>query len=130
MNDPVSWARKCWPLEVDDDLVVGFPFVAFWTSRGRRHIIKSAPLTEARPTTTIALVAVEDSMPASQSIRHLAERLVGQETSPKGTPSEPGSAFRVCERLRQPLSSLTGKAGFQALLSRALTLTKPEFPQL
>ncbi len=69
-------------------------------------------------------------MLASQRIRHLAERLVGQETSPKEAPSETVSSFHVCERLRQPLSSLTGKAGFQALLSRALTLTKPEFPQL
>jgi hypothetical protein len=36
----------------------------------------------------------------------------------------------VCEKLRHPLGKLAGKAGFQALFSRALSLTKPDFPQL
>ncbi len=56
--------------------------------------------------------------------------MVGRETASNEPPSETFSSFRVCEKLRQPLSSLAGKAGFQALLSRALTLTKSEFPQL
>lgn len=36
-------------------------------------------------------------------------------------------AFRVCEKLRQPLSRLAGTAGFRSLLSRALALANDEF---
>ena len=39
-------------------------------------------------------------------------------------------AFGVCEKLADPLSSLAGNAGFQSLLSRALTITKAEIPRL
>ena len=35
-------------------------------------------------------------------------------------------AFRVCEKLRQPLSRLAGMAGFRSLLSRALALANDE----
>jgi len=37
---------------------------------------------------------------------------------------------RVCEKLRRPLSTLAGAAGFRSLLSRALTLAKQESPAL
>ena len=40
------------------------------------------------------------------------------------------AAFSVCERLRQPLITLAGVAGFRSLLSRALTLAKAEAPSL
>jgi hypothetical protein len=33
------------------------------------------------------------------------------------------AAFRVCDKLRKPLSRLAGVAGFRSLLSRALALT-------
>jgi hypothetical protein len=36
------------------------------------------------------------------------------------------AAFLVCERLRPPLSTLMGSAGFRALLLRALTLVSAE----
>jgi len=36
------------------------------------------------------------------------------------------AAFRVCERLRQPFSTLVGVAGFRSLLSRALALANDE----
>ncbi len=51
---------------------------------------------------------------------------VAGEVRPEAVPPD----FRVCAKLRHPLSSLAGKAGFDALLSRALTLAKAEFPQL
>ena len=35
-------------------------------------------------------------------------------------------AFRVCKKLRQPLSRLAGMAGFRSLLSRALALANDE----
>jgi hypothetical protein len=35
-------------------------------------------------------------------------------------------AFRVCEKLRQPLSRLAGMAGFRSLLSRALALANDQ----
>ena len=38
--------------------------------------------------------------------------------------------FRVCEKLRRPLSDYAGAAGFRSLLSRALGLAKAEEPWL
>ena len=40
------------------------------------------------------------------------------------------AAFRICGKLRQPLSSLIGVVGFRSLFSRALTLAKEEVPWL
>lgn len=39
-------------------------------------------------------------------------------------------AFRVCEKLRAPLATLLGNAGFHALLARALALASQEVPWL
>ncbi|HVB28833.1 MAG TPA: hypothetical protein VNG91_03370 [Terriglobia bacterium] len=63
--------------------------------------------------------------------RKLARRLVIYEAA-AGKNSEPteSAAFRVCEKLRQPLCSLAGVAGFRSLLSRALTLARAEAPSL
>jgi hypothetical protein len=63
--------------------------------------------------------------------RDLAERLLAHENA-AGKTSEPTefAAFGVCERLRQPLITLVGVAGFRSLLSRALTLTRAEAPSL
>jgi hypothetical protein len=48
------------------------------------------------------------------------------------TPSEAKMlvAFRVCEKLRRPLTTLAGAIGFQSLMLRALTLAKREAPSL
>lgn len=40
------------------------------------------------------------------------------------------AAFRVCEKLRRPLSTLAGVAGFRSLLVRALALAKADAPWL
>jgi hypothetical protein len=40
------------------------------------------------------------------------------------------AAFRVCDKLRQPLVTLVGIVGFRTLLTRALMLAKEEAPQL
>jgi hypothetical protein len=63
--------------------------------------------------------------------RDLALRLLAYENA-AGKTSEPTklAAFGVCERLRQPLITLAGLAGFRSLLSRALTLAKGEAPSL
>jgi hypothetical protein len=63
--------------------------------------------------------------------RDLAQRLLAHENA-VGKTSEPTefAAFGVCERLRQPLITLVGVAGFRSLLSRALTLTRAEAPSL
>jgi len=68
------------------------------------------------------------SLPES---RHLAQRLLTYEAVAREN-SEPGesAAFRVCERLRRPLITLAGVAGFRSLLSRALTLARAEAPSL
>ena len=63
--------------------------------------------------------------------RQLARRLLAYEAA-AGKNSEPteSAAFRVCEKLRQPLCSLAGVAGFRSLLSRALALARAEAPSL
>ena len=68
------------------------------------------------------------SLPES---RHLAQRLLAYEAA-AGEHSEPAesAAFRVCAKLRQPLITLAGVAGFRSLLSRALTLARAEAPRL
>ena len=68
------------------------------------------------------------SLPES---RHLAQRLLAYEEAAGKTslPTE-FAAFGVCERLRQPLITLAGLAGFRSLLSRALTLARAEAPSL
>ena len=69
--------------------------------------------------------------PATPAIQNLALWLLAQEAS-AGKPSEIKmyAAFRVCEKLRQPLSTLAGVRGYQSLISRALTLAKKEAPTL
>jgi hypothetical protein len=68
------------------------------------------------------------SLPKS---RHLAQRLLTYEAV-AGKNSEPAesAAFRVCAKLRRPLITLAGVAGFRSLLSRALTLARAEAPSL
>jgi hypothetical protein len=63
--------------------------------------------------------------------RDLAQRLLAYQNV-AGNASEPTefAAFGVCERLRQPLITLAGLAGFRSLLSRALTLARAEAPSL
>jgi hypothetical protein len=61
--------------------------------------------------------------------RDLAQRLFENATGKTSEPAE-FAAFRVCERLRQPLITLAGVAGFRSLLSRALTLARAEAPSL
>ena len=67
----------------------------------------------------------------SPAIRDLAERLLASE--PARAASHNGDAdlaVRACERLRSPLTKLTGSAGFSSLLSRALALAKRQAPAL
>lgn len=69
--------------------------------------------------------------PATPVIQNLALWLLAQEAS-AGKPSEIKmyAAFRVCEKLRQPLSTLAGVRGYRSLISRALMLAKKEAPSL
>ncbi len=62
-------------------------------------------------------------------MRDFAERLIayearGNKTSGTKTPV----AFHVCEKLRPHLETLMGKAGFRAVLSRALAVAGAEVP--
>ena len=63
--------------------------------------------------------------------RRLAQRLLAYEAV-AGENSEPAesAAFRVCAKLRQPLTIFAGLAGFRSLLSRALTLARARAPSL
>ena len=63
--------------------------------------------------------------------RDLAQRLLAYEnTAAENSEPTEFAAFRVCERLRQPVITLAGVAGFRSLLSRALTLARAEAPSL
>lgn len=63
--------------------------------------------------------------------RELAQRLVAHEASSQSVSKVDRLATcRVCEKLRRPLVTLTGTAGFSSLLSRALTLAQRESPAL
>jgi len=52
--------------------------------------------------------------------------MVYETAATKSAGAQKSAAFRVCEKLRQPLSRLAGVAGFRSLLSRALALTNDE----
>lgn len=65
------------------------------------------------------------------AMRDVAGRLVAEEFragGSSGTKSQ--AAFRVCEKLRLPLSTLVGVEGFRALLYRALMLARAGAPRL
>jgi len=63
--------------------------------------------------------------------RDLALRLLAyDDAAGKGSEPKEFAVFRVCERLRQPLITLAGVAGFRSLLSRALTLARADAPSL
>lgn len=61
----------------------------------------------------------------------LAQRLVAEERRAGASPgAKSRAAFQVCEKLRGPLSTFAGVAGFRSLLSRALALAKAKAPVL
>ena len=63
--------------------------------------------------------------------RELAEQLVALEAgSQRVSAADRLATCRVCEKLRRPLVTLTGTAGFSSLLARALTLARREDPAL
>jgi hypothetical protein len=64
-------------------------------------------------------------------MQSLAQHLIARERRATDAADSDGhAAFRVCDKLRRPLSTFTGTNGFRALLSRALTLAKPTEPWL
>jgi hypothetical protein len=68
------------------------------------------------------------SLPES---RYLAQRLLTYEAvAGKNSETTESAAFRVFVKLRRPLITLAGVAGFRSLLSRALTLARAEAPSL
>jgi hypothetical protein len=63
--------------------------------------------------------------------RELAQRLLAYEAVEAGrSMADTQAVCRVCDKLRRPLSTLAGAAGFRSLLARALTLAKQESPVL
>jgi hypothetical protein len=69
--------------------------------------------------------------PATPQMRALAARLVAHEAA-VGSPADvhTPAAYRVFEKLGQPLTTLAGAAGFRSLLSRALMIAQREAPHL
>jgi hypothetical protein len=62
--------------------------------------------------------------PIKPTSEELVERLIACERDELGVESMP--AFRICEKLRDPLSTLVGSLGYRALITRALTLAQRE----
>ncbi|MGD0443576.1 MAG: hypothetical protein ABSA39_06530 [Edaphobacter sp.] len=63
--------------------------------------------------------------------RELAQRLLAHEAvDAGGAVPDTQAVCRVCDKLRRPLTTLAGAAGFRSLLARALTLAKQESPVL
>jgi len=68
---------------------------------------------------------------ATPQMRSVAARLIAAETKGKhSSDSAPPRAFHICEKLRPHLAMLMGKAGFRAVLSRALVVASAEVPWL
>lgn len=68
---------------------------------------------------------------ATPLMRNFAERLVACESQPTKSSGSPAPVvFHVCEKLRPHLTTLIGKGGFGALVSRALALSSAEAPGL
>jgi len=64
-------------------------------------------------------------------MRDFAKSLIAVEEKAHRAPrTRPLAGFYVCEKLRPPLATLMGNAGFHALLSRALLLAQGEVPWL
>ena len=74
---------------------------------------------------------MEKEIVSLQESRNLAQRLLAYEAvgDENSAPSE-SAASRVCAKLRGPLITVAGVAGFRSLLSRALTLARAEVPSL
>jgi hypothetical protein len=67
----------------------------------------------------------------TSTTRDLAQRLLDYEGVETSRSNEGIQAVsRVCDKLRRPLITLAGVAGFRSLLTRALTLAKRESPVL
>jgi len=63
--------------------------------------------------------------------RELAQRLLAyEEVETNPAIADMQAVCRVCDKLRRPLTTLVGAAGFRSLLARALTLAKQESPVL
>ena len=61
----------------------------------------------------------------------LARRLIAAERRASDSGDTDGrAAWRVCEKLRESLSPLTGNRGFRGLVARALALARVEVPWL
>lgn len=70
---------------------------------------------------------METTTPTMQA---LARRLIALEAGREPSAAPIVAAARACDRLRATLARLVGMAGFCSLMSRALAMTKREFPLL
>ena len=65
------------------------------------------------------------------SVREIANQLIAFESELQGvSDADENATCRVCEKLRRPLVTLAGTAGFNSLLQRALVLARREAPAL
>ena len=75
---------------------------------------------------------LRNSIPIPTRIRDITQYLVSLEATADRTSGLGPTSVRlqVCMKLREPLSSLAGRAGYEALFSRAVALAKANIPAL
>jgi hypothetical protein len=103
--------------------------------RGRLRIDRIAALillrSAQRQSTTATSNDAGLNMTSTPEMRDLAYRLLAYEAgADKASEPMESLTLRVYEKLRQSLNEFVGVAGFQSLVSRALTLARPEAPSL
>ena len=103
--------------------------------RGRLRIDRIAALILLRSAQRRSTTATSNdaglNMTAAPEMRDLAHRLLAYEAgADKASQPMESPTLRVYEKLRQSLNEFVGVAGFQSLVSRALTLARPEAPGL
>jgi hypothetical protein len=70
------------------------------------------------------------SKSVTPKLQKCARRLLAYEAAVKPTAVTKAAAFRVCEKLRRPLTKVMGTGGFHSLLSRALVIASAKVPWL
>ena len=63
-----------------------------------------------------------DNFPAMQNLARLLLAYEAAQVKPSEATAQSAVCIRVCEKLRGPLSTLAGVAGYKALIGRALAL--------
>jgi hypothetical protein len=98
------------------------------SSRGKAAVTENHGIDTAR---SRRMTSIQRTETVASSPRNLARRLLAHEALAATTsPQTKSATVRIYEKLRQQLSVTVGVYAFQVLASRALRLSKSEYPKL